>query len=323
MILAAAHDLDLDLDGSFVVGDRWRDIGAGRAAGCRTILVGDAVEPEHLEPDERFRSLVGAVGSIAARHGGRLQATPTLSDLRIRIFADGADEATIARLAADPLVSGFTTNPTLMRSAGVTDYEAFARRILPLVGDRPISLEVFADDEREIEAQAREISSWGGSVYVKIPITDTRGRPLLGVIEQLSGDGIAINVTAVMTLRQVRDAAAALARSPRAYISIFAGRVADTGRDPVPIVAAAVQALRPYPAIELIWASPRELLNVFHADAAGCHIITVTQELLAKAALVGKDLDEYSLDTVKMFHRDAATAGYKIRPRQASGRATR
>jgi len=235
-----------------------------------------------------------------------------LGDLKVKLFADGADRAGILRMYANPLIRGFTTNPTLMRKAGVTDYEAFAKDIVSAVPDRPISLEVFADEFAEMERQALKISGWGENVYTKIPVTNTRGESSLDLVCHLARRGVKLNVTALMTLRQVKDVAAALAGGPPAYVSMFAGRIADTGRDPVPIMAEAVDLLRPYSHIELIWASPRELLNIFHADSVGCHIITATHDLLHKLELVGKDLDDFSLDTVKMFHRDAAQAGYEL-----------
>jgi transaldolase len=213
---------------------------------------------------------------------------------------------------ANPLIRGFTTNPTLMRKAGVTDYEAFAKDIVSAVPDRPISLEVFADEFAEMERQALKISRWGENVYTKIPVTNTRRESSLDLVCRLAREGVKLNVTALMTLQQVKEVAAALAGGPPAYVSMFAGRIADTGRDPVPMIAESVDILRPYPNIELIWASPRELLNIFQADSVGCHVITATHDLLHKLALVGKDLDDYSLDTVKMFHRDAAQAGYEL-----------
>ena len=235
-----------------------------------------------------------------------------LADLKVKIFADGADRGGMLELYSNPLIQGFTTNPTLMRGAGIADYEAFAREILQAIPDRPISLEVFSDEFAEMEVQARRIASWGGNVNVKIPVTNTQGESSIPLIRALAKAGVKQNVTALMTLAQVRDVAAALASGPPACVSVFAGRVADTGRDPVPIMAAAVQLLAMYPHVELIWASPRELLNIFHADSVGCHIITVTYDLLKKLALVGKDLDEYSLDTVKMFRNDAVKAGFQL-----------
>jgi transaldolase len=238
--------------------------------------------------------------------------TKQLVDLKVRIFADGADRGGMLDLYANPIVKGFTTNPTLMRAAGISDYEAFAREILAAIPDRPISLEVFSDDFVEMEAQAHRIASWGENVYVKIPVTNTEGESSLKLIQRLAKAGVKQNVTALMTLRQVRDTAAVLGSGPWACISVFAGRIADTGRDPVPMMAAAVQLMSIYPQLELIWASPRELLNIFHADQVGCHIITVTHDLLKKLNLVGKDLDEYSLDTVKMFRNDAMKAGFQL-----------
>ena len=235
-----------------------------------------------------------------------------LSELKVKIFADGADKAGMLEMYWNPLIKGFTTNPTLMRKAGVADYEAFALDVLRAIPDRPISFEVFSDEFAEMERQARKIASWGGNVYVKIPVTNTRQEPSLGVIRELSAAGVKVNVTAMMTLDQVRDVCAALAGGAPAIVSVFAGRIADTGRDPVPLMAAAVELVRVYPNIELIWASPRELLNIFHADEIGCHIITVTNDLLKKLNQVGKDLHEFSLETVKMFHDDAQKAGYSL-----------
>jgi transaldolase len=235
-----------------------------------------------------------------------------LADLKVKIFADGADRGGMLELYSNPLIKGFTTNPTLMRAAGIADYEAFARDIVQAIPDRPISLEVFSDDFAEMDAQARRIASWGDNIYVKIPVTNTRGESALPLVRSLAAAGVKQNVTALMTLGQVRDVVEALRRGPAACASVFAGRIADTGRDPVPLMAAAVEMLAVSPQLELIWASPRELLNIFHADAIGCQIITVTHDLLKKLALVGKDLDEYSLDTVKMFRNDAVKAGFKL-----------
>jgi transaldolase len=236
----------------------------------------------------------------------------SVSDLRVKIFADGADKPGMLEMYAKPYIKGFTTNPTLMRKAGIEDFEAFTRDIVAAIPDRPLSVEVFADDFAEMEAQAETIATWGDNIYVKIPVTDTKGESTAPLVRRLASRKIKLNVTALMTVAQVREVADALAQGVSSYVSVFAGRIADTGRDPVPLMSEAVQALRPYPHLELIWASPRELLNVFHADAIGCHIITVTNDILAKLALVGKDLDEYSLDTVKMFHNDAVKVGYKI-----------
>ena len=232
--------------------------------------------------------------------------------LRVKVFADGADLESMLELAADPFIQGFTTNPTLMRKAGVTDYVAFARRVIANISDRPISFEVFADDFRDMEKQALQIASWGENVYVKIPVTNTRGESADSLLRSLARHGVKLNVTALMTLEQVRSTADALAAAPASFISVFAGRIADTGREPLPIMSAAVEFLRAYPNIELIWASPRELLNIVHADQCGCDIITVTPDLLKKLALLGKDLLEFSLDTVCMFHHDAQRAGYSL-----------
>jgi len=236
----------------------------------------------------------------------------SLEELRVKIFADGADKEDILRLYRLPYIQGFTTNPTLMRKAGVRDYRAFALDVLQSIPDRPISFEVFADRFDEMEQQAREIAGWGENVYVKIPVTNTRGESSGPLVRRLAGQGVRVNVTAIMTLTQVREMAEALGGGPPAYISIFAGRVADTGRDPLPLVSAAVALTADYPNIELIWASPRELLNIFQADAVGCHVITVTPDILKKLALVGKDLEQFSLETVKMFYRDATAAGYRL-----------
>lgn len=232
--------------------------------------------------------------------------------LNVKIFADGADKAGMIDLYRNPLIRGFTTNPTLMRKAGVSDYRSFAHEILAAIPDRPICFEVFSDEFDEMERQALEISSWSGNVYVKIPITNTRGQLSCDLVRRLARAGVKLNVTAMMTLDQARDISQCLAEGPSGFVSIFAGRVADTGRDPVPLMAAALELLRPYPNLELIWASPRELLNILQADAIGCHIITVTHDVLRKLHLVGKDLHEYSLDTVKMFYSDAQQAGYGL-----------
>ncbi len=235
-----------------------------------------------------------------------------LDDLRVKIFADGADKADMLELYRNPLIKGFTTNPTLMRKAGVSDYRTFAQEILAAIPDRPVSFEVFSDDFDEMERQALEISSWGENVYVKIPVTNTRGESSGELVRKLADAAVRMNVTAMLTLDQVRDVSRCLAGGPPCFVSVFAGRIADTGRDPVPLMAAAVELLRPYPNLELIWASPRELLNIFQADAVGCHIITATHDVLRKLSLVGKDLHERSLETVQMFYDDAQQAGYRL-----------
>jgi transaldolase len=236
----------------------------------------------------------------------------TLTDLRVKIFADGADKAEILALAQNPLIKGFTTNPTLMRKAGVVDYTKFADEVLRSITARPISFEVFSDEFDEMNRQARVIAAWGPNVYVKIPITNTRRESSHDLVRQLSHAGVKVNVTAVLTLDQVDGISRCFADGVPGCVSVFAGRVADTGRDPVPLMAAAVECLASRPDVELIWASPRELLNIFQADQIGCHIITVTADLLKKLVLVGKNLDEYSLETVKMFHEDARNAGYSV-----------
>jgi transaldolase len=235
-----------------------------------------------------------------------------ISELSVKIFADGADKATMLQLYSDRRIKGFTTNPTLMRKAGVTDYEAFARDILAAIPDRPISLEVFADDFPEMERQGRKVASWGQNVYVKIPVTNTRHESSIELVRRLADASVRVNVTAVLTLDQVYKACSALVGGPPACVSVFAGRIADTGRDPLPFMVEALDVARIAPNVELIWASPRELLNLYHADAIGCHIITVTSDILQKLPLVGKDLDEYSLDTVKMFRDDAVKANYML-----------
>jgi transaldolase len=235
-----------------------------------------------------------------------------LSELKIKIFADGADKAAMLQLYAQSHIRGFTTNPTLMRKAGIQNYEAFARDILEAIPDRPISLEVFADDAAGMESQARKIATWGPNVYVKIPITNTKGESSVSLVRCLAQAGVKLNVTALLPLDQVRDISAALAGGPPACVSVFAGRIADTGVDPAPLMSAALEILKMYPNIELIWASPRELLNIFQADAIGCHIITATNDILQKLALVGRDLHDYSLDTVKMFYQDAVKSGFVL-----------
>jgi transaldolase len=235
-----------------------------------------------------------------------------VDELRVKIFADGADFDGIMKMYANPLIKGFTTNPTLMRKAGVSDYEAFARKLLAAVPDRPVSLEVFADGFDEMERQARVIASWGSNVNVKIPVTNTKRKFSGPLIRKLSAAGVTLNVTAVFTLDQVRQVTECLAPDTPAIVSVFAGRVADSGMDPVPLMAEAVNILKAKPKAELIWASPRELLNIIQADAIGCHIITVTNDILAKLGLVGKNQDDYSLETVQMFHHDAAAAGFAI-----------
>ena len=236
----------------------------------------------------------------------------SLSELKIKLFADGADRAQIQAAQANPLISGFTTNPTLMRAAGVKDYEAFAHEVLEIVTERPISFEVFADEFCEMERQAHKIARWAENVYVKIPVTNTRRQSSMELVHRLAHSGVKVNVTAILTLDQVRDASAALGGGAPGVVSVFAGRVADTGQDPVPLMATAVELVSAYPNVELLWASPRELLNIFQANDIGCHIITATDSVLAKLKTVGKNLDDYSLETVLMFHTAAAKSGYQL-----------
>lgn len=237
---------------------------------------------------------------------------PTLTDLGVRIYADGADLEGILEMAKNPLIKGYTTNPTLMRKAGIADYERFARDLLSHVPTHPVSLEVFADDFTEMRRQAEVIASWGANVNVKIPITNTKGESAIPLVSELVKAGVVLNVTAIMTHRQVQDLADVLSPTLSSIVSVFAGRVADTGVDPVPHMIRCKELLTHVPAAQLLWASPRELLNIFQADAIGCDIITVTNDVLAKLSLVGKSLDEYSLETVAMFHRDAVAAGFSI-----------
>lgn len=242
----------------------------------------------------------------------------TAPETRVKLFADGADLAGIKEMASNPAIKGFTTNPTLMRKAGVADYRGFALQALQVVGGRPISFEVFADEFGEMESQAHEIASWGRNIYVKIPVTNTKGEFCGALVERLSRAGVQINVTALMTVDQVERVTERLAPDIPAIISVFAGRVADTGRDPMPIMAAAVKTMKAKPKAELIWASPRELLNIVQAAQVGCHIITATNDILKKLSLLGKDLDAYSLETVEMFFKDAKAAGYSIATRAAA-----
>jgi transaldolase len=235
----------------------------------------------------------------------------SVSDLGIKIFADGADKASILELYRQPYIKGFTTNPTLMRAMGVTDYRGFAQDLLATIHDRPISFEVFADEEGEMEEQARFIAAWGENVFVKVPVMNTKGAPTYDLVRSLSGEGIQLNVTALLTLEQVRKVCGALTGDAPAYVSVFAGRIADTGRDPVPLMREAVAMVNDANA-QLMWASPRELLNVFQADEIGCHVITATTDILKKLPLVGKDLHKFSQETVQMFRRDAVKSGYSL-----------
>jgi transaldolase len=235
-----------------------------------------------------------------------------LEDLNVKIFADGAEKAGMLEMYAKPYIKGFTTNPTLMHKVGLTDYRAFARDIVSVIPDRPISFEVFSDEFAEMERQAREIATWGDNVYVKIPVTNTRREPAYDLVRRLANEGVKLNITAIMTIDQVRNVVDAVKDGAPSCVSVFAGRIADTGRDPVPIMTECVDILKAAPRSELIWASPRELLNIIQADAIGCHIITVTNDILKKLSLIGKDLADYSLDTVRMFYDDGRKAGFTL-----------
>jgi transaldolase len=235
-----------------------------------------------------------------------------IDSLRIKLFADGADLQSMLEMASKPYIKGLTTNPTLMRKAGVSDYVAFAKSVLNEIKDKPISFEVFSDDLEEMKIQAEKIASWGENVYVKIPISNTRGQSTKSVVEFLGQIGVKVNVTALMTEVQVTEIAKALNPDIPSCVSVFAGRIADTGRDPLPIMSESLSILASNPKTELIWASPRELLNVFQANSIGCHIITATSDILAKLALVNKDLTEYSLETVQMFYKDAVSSSFEI-----------
>jgi transaldolase len=316
LLEAAAARFGIDLSDSIMVGDRWRDVEAGRRANCRTVFIDyDYRETKPMPPpDTTVRSLEEGVAWVLGQSptSARHEWIPNPAALRIKLFADGADRAGMLEMYRNPLIKGFTTNPTLMRKAGVADYPAFAREIVAAIPNRPISFEVFSDEFEEMERQAALIAGWGREVNVKIPITNTRSESSVPLIAKLAGAGIKLNVTAVMTLAQVRDVCHALAGGPPAIVSVFAGRIADTGRDPVPLMAAARELTRMTQNVELLWASPRELLNIFQADDVGCDIITATNDVLKKLELVGKDLDEFSLDTVKMFRDDAVKAGFKL-----------
>jgi transaldolase len=314
MLVNAAERDGLNLRASYMIGDRWRDVEAGKRAGCTTLLVGDGhAEGLIQSPDATVCSLLDAIDWILDRERPAAETgLELLRRLTVSVFADGADRQGMLEMAANPCIRGFTTNPTLMRKAGVQDYRAFAHDILSAIPDRPISFEVFADDFDEMERQAREIAGWGKNVFVKVPVTNTAGTPSAPLIRRLSAEGVSLNVTALTALTQVRDVVDSLKGGAPAYISVFAGRVADTGRDPIPLMEGALELMAAAPNTRLIWASPRELLNVFQADAIGCHVITVTNDLLKKLSLLGKDLHEYSLETVRMFFDDGQAAGYRL-----------
>jgi transaldolase len=236
----------------------------------------------------------------------------SLQDMKVNLFADGADLQTMIEMAKKPFIKGLTTNPTLMRKAGINDYKLFAKEVITSIQNKPISFEVFSDEADEMISQGLEIASWGKNVNVKIPITNSAGQSTKSVIKELSAEGVAINVTALLTMDQVKTVVDSVDESSNVFISVFAGRIADTGRDPIPLMKEALEIMNEKPKAKLIWASPRELLNVIQANDIGCHIITATSDILKKLELIGKDLSEYSLDTVRMFHDDALASGYKI-----------
>ena len=311
LLLEAAKKYQIDVARSYMVGDRWRDIGAGTAAGCRTVLIDRRYNergPE-AQPDIHVDSISQAVDRILEEVESELS---PLSNLKVKIFADGANLTDMCNLYLNPIISGFTTNPTLMRKAGITDYERFARDVLSAIPDRPIAFEVFSDELGEMERQALKMASWGANVFVKIPVTNTRGESAAPLICRLSGRGVKLNVTALMTVNQVVEVSREMSACPAGYVSVFAGRIADTGRDPVPMMREAVEILNECGNLELIWASPREVLNVLQADSIGCHVITATRDILDKLYIIGKPLEEYSLETVKMFRDDAVKAGFCI-----------
>ncbi len=235
-----------------------------------------------------------------------------IKDLKIKIFADGADITEMKKAYRSGIVKGFTTNPTLMKRAGVTDYEAFARSALAEIPDLPISFEVFSDDFDEMEDEARYIAGWGDNVYVKIPVTNTKGESSIPLIKKLSHDGLCLNITAILTTEQVKAVSKVLNHEVKSIVSVFAGRIADTGRDPVPYIKEAISILKTNPSAEVLWASPRELLNLFQAESCGCHIITIINDILKKIPLINKDLNQLSLETVNMFYTDGQAAGYSF-----------
>lgn len=312
LLTEAAAEWKIDLSESFMVGDRWRDVEAGKRAGCRTVFIDYGYREQRPSAQDRDAvDLRGAADWILSAIN--MNGAPLMSEqLKIKIFADGADLASMLDLASDPLIKGFTTNPTLMRQAGIRDYETFAREVVARIPDRPISFEVFSDELAEMEEQALHIAEWGDNVYVKVPISNTTGQSTRPVLKALAARGVKMNVTALLTVAQVEATVNALAGAPASCISVFAGRIADTGRDPLPIMTRSLELMRPHPYLELIWASPRELLNIIQADSIGCHIITVTPDLLKKLPTVGKDLDQFSLETVQMFYNDARTAGFTL-----------
>src|ERR1017187_3115989 len=333
MILDAAKALGIDLSRSRMGGDRWRAADCGKRGGVRTVFIDFRYsEKFNSAPDYTvgpFPEAASLILGIAGRgksdvestcpipgrdlNSGAQKTMKALSDLKIHLYADGADKAGILDLYAKPYIKGLTTNPSLMKKAGIKDYEAFAKDILQTVKAKPISLEVFTDDFADMKRQALKISALGDNVYTKIPITNSRGEPSLPLVRELAKQGVKLNITAILTLRQVAGVAEALNPAVPSVVSVFAGRIADTGVDPVPLMRACGALLEGHDKAELLWASTREVLNIFHAQECGCDIITVPHDILAKAAkLLAMDLTELSLDTVRMFAKDAAECGYKL-----------
>jgi transaldolase len=321
MLVSAARHCEIDLAGSVMIGDRSSDIEAGRAAGCRTVLI-ELDHPRQMKPgaaDYTVRSLAEATDVIlSAMPSDPGTAIRAVDELKVKIFADGADLDGILAMARLSHIKGFTTNPTLMRRAGITNYEDFARRLLEQITQHPVSFEVFADDFPGMIAQARAIASWGKNVNVKVPVMTTKGEFTGFVLRTLAAEGIELNVTAIMTPDQVKAVAEALDDEVPAIVSVFAGRVADTGIDPLPLMRACKAILAVRPKAQLLWASPREVLNIFQADDIGCHIITCTNDMIAKLGLAGKDLLDYSRETVQMFYRDAAASSFSINPAKSA-----
>lgn len=319
MLLKAAQDLKIDLARSIMVGDRASDVAAGEAAGCATVFIDldYTSEPKPQSQNHTVRSIAEAADVILGKTStrGRAPMSP-VQDFKVKVFADGADLNGIIEMSKNPLIKGFTTNPTLMRKAGVTDYEAFAHKLLEVVTELPVSFEVFADDFAGMIAQGRRIASWGKNVNVKVPVTNTKGEFTGPVIKALSAEGVVLNVTAIFTVEQVKAIAEVLNPAVASIISVFAGRIADTGLDPIPHMKACKEALRSCPKAELLWASPREVLNIFQANDMGCDIITCTNDMIAKLQLAGKDLAEYSRETVQMFYKDATASAYSIDTRE-------
>lgn len=312
---------ELDLQNSWFIGDQDTDVECGQLMGIRTVLIQNKhSSKKRVKNGSAFtaNNLGEAVQIVCEKrkqngnYFSMVKGEGAMNELKIKLFADGAVLADMKNAYAGGLVKGFTTNPTLMKKAGITDYNQFAKDVLAEINDMPISFEVFSDEFVEMEREARIINSWGENVYIKIPITNTKGESSIPLIKKLAGDGLKLNVTAIMTLEQVEAVASVLDSEVPAVVSVFAGRIADTGRDPMPIMREAVEVLKMNQNAELLWASPREVLNVYQADECGCHIITITPDLLKKIESRGKDLNEFSLETVKMFYNDAVALGYKI-----------